>query len=227
MMDIEMTSPIGPMIATGCEETRRLEFPGYAAEVDLCNLLQSMTLSKRKTMKDLEGPTATQPSVPYALQGVNGLDANTEDLAYLSDASESSSSKCSSCDPHPTSDNSSRTAAAATTTTIPTSRLPACHFLQSILASLAPESPVLSPSPYPYPVASTCFQTTDGAYVDTILIHRSLQNAFPPGHRGCAVALQEIARALELRSWQAGRDSDADAVAALRQEAFLMTSYHG
>lgn len=51
MMDIEMTSPIGPMIATGCEETRRLEFPGYAAEVDLCNLLQSMTLSKRKTMK--------------------------------------------------------------------------------------------------------------------------------------------------------------------------------
>lgn len=219
-MDIEMTSPIGPMIATGCEETRRLEFPGYAAEVDLCNLLQSMTLSKRKT-KDLEGPTTTQPSVPYASQGVNGLDANTEDLAYLSDASESSNSKCSSCDPHPTSDNS-RTA----TTIIPTSRLPACHFLQSILASLAPESPVLSPSPYPYPVAST-FQTTDGAYVDTILIHRSLQNAFPPGHRGCAVALQEIARALELRAWQAGRDSDADAVAALRQEAFLMTSYHG
>lgn len=227
MMDIEMTSPVGPVIATGYEETRRLEFPGYASEVDLCNLLQSMSLSKRKT-KDLEGPiTATEPSVLYALQGVNALDANTEDLAYLSDASESSSSKCSSCnDPHPTTDHSRTTAITTTTTTtvIPASPLPACHFLQSILASLAPESPVLSPCPYPYPVASTAFQTTDGAYLDTILIHRSLHSAFPPGHKGCAVALQEIARALELRAWQAGRDSDAEAAMALRHEAFMTAS---
>jgi len=79
---------------------------------------------------------------------------------------------------------------------------------------------VLSPFPYPYPVASA-FQTTNGAYLDTILTHRSLLSAFPPGHRGCAVALQEIARAVELRAWQADRDADAEAVAALRQEAFL------
>lgn len=50
-----MTSPIGPVIATGYEETRRLEFPGYASEVDLCNLLQSMSLSKRKTKKGSRG----------------------------------------------------------------------------------------------------------------------------------------------------------------------------
>lgn len=41
------------------------------------------------------------------------------------------------------------------------------------------------------------------------------------------MALQEIARALEVRAWQAGRDSDAEAVAALCQEAFLMTAFHG
>lgn len=58
-MDIEMTSPIGPMIATGCEETRGLEFPGYAGEVDLCNLLQSMSLAKRKTKKGSRGANNT------------------------------------------------------------------------------------------------------------------------------------------------------------------------
>lgn len=67
MMDIEMTSPIGPMIATGCEETRRLEFPGYAAEVDLCNLLQSMTLSKRKTKKGSRGTNNNATLCPVCL----------------------------------------------------------------------------------------------------------------------------------------------------------------
>ena len=79
---------------------------------------------------------------------------------------------------------------------------------------------MLCPCPYPYPAASA-LQTTNGAYLDTILTHRSLQSAFPPAHRGCAVALQEIARAIEVRAWQADRDGDAEAVAALRQEAFL------
>lgn len=51
MMDIEMTSPVGPMISTGFDETRALGYPGYATEVDLCNLLQSMTLSKGKNKK--------------------------------------------------------------------------------------------------------------------------------------------------------------------------------
>lgn len=62
-----MTSPIGPMIATGCEETRRHEFPGYAAEVDLCNLLQSMTLSKRKTKKGSRGTNSNTTLCPVCL----------------------------------------------------------------------------------------------------------------------------------------------------------------
>ncbi|KIM52894.1 hypothetical protein SCLCIDRAFT_483374 [Scleroderma citrinum Foug A] len=53
MMDIEMTSPVGPMISTGFDETHGLGYSvrGYASEVDLCNLLQSMTLSKGKNKK--------------------------------------------------------------------------------------------------------------------------------------------------------------------------------
>ncbi|KAL4064284.1 hypothetical protein V8B97DRAFT_2010933 [Scleroderma yunnanense] len=211
-MDIEMTSPVGPML----DETRRLGYSGYAAEVDLCNLLQSMTLSKGKSKAH---ELATTPYVPYVSQSASEHDADTEDLVYHSDASESSSSKCSSCDLAPIDPPTH-------SPIIPASPLPACHFLQSILASLAPESPVLSPFPYPYP-AALAFQTTNGAYLDTILTHRSLLNAFPPGHRGCAVALQEIARAVESRAWQADRDSDAEAVAALRQEALLtMATYH-
>jgi hypothetical protein len=34
--------------------------------------------------------------------------------------------------------------------------------------------------------------------------------------------LHEIARAIEVRAWQADRDSDAEAVAALRQEAHVV-----
>ncbi|KAG6332432.1 hypothetical protein ID866_6660 [Astraeus odoratus] len=217
MMDIEMTSPVGPLITTGFDETRGFGFSGYAAEVDLCKLLQSMSLSKTKH-KDPEAE-ATTPCAPCASQSANEHDVDTEDLAYLSDGSESSNSKCSSCDPHPTAPSTSSPA-------IPASPLPACHFLQSILASLAPESRVLSPFPYPYPASASAFQTTNGAYLDTILTHRSLLAAFPPGHRGCAVALQEIARAVELRAWQADRDSDAEAVAALRQEAYLTGQYN-
>lgn len=182
---------------------------------------------------------ATAGYVPHVSQSANEHDASTEDPAYLvstppaspptpliltqntlhqSDASESSSSKSSSSDqPHTDSQPTSSTIAHP-------SQLPACHFLQSILASLAPESPVLSPSPYPYPAANA-FQTTNDVYLDTLLLHRGLLGAFPPAHKGCAVALHEIARAIEVRAWQADRDSDAEAVAALRQEAYIVAHW--
>ncbi|KAG8220427.1 hypothetical protein J3R82DRAFT_3119 [Butyriboletus roseoflavus] len=162
--------------------------------------------------------TETAGYVPYVSQSANEHDASTEDPAYHSDASESSSSKSSSSDqPHTDSLPTSSTIARH-------SQLPACHFLQSILASLAPESPVLSPSPYPYPAANA-FQTTNGVYLDTLLLHRSLLAAFPPAHKGCAAALHEIARAIEVRAWQADRDSDAEAVATLRQEAYIVAHW--
>ncbi|KIK97965.1 hypothetical protein PAXRUDRAFT_135174 [Paxillus rubicundulus Ve08.2h10] len=211
--DIEMTSPVRPMIAADYDQDHEYGFPAYQSQVDLCQLLQAMSLSKGK----LKAPAA-EVTVPYASQSANEHDASTEDLAYHSDAWESSSSKSSSSDRHLT--DSLPTMSVAV---LPSS-LPACHFLQSILASLAPESPVLSPSPYPYPVASP-FQTTNGAYLDTILLHRSLLSAFPPAHKGCAATLQEIARALETRTWRADRDSDAEAVVALRQEACLTVNW--
>ncbi|KIJ65948.1 hypothetical protein HYDPIDRAFT_27161 [Hydnomerulius pinastri MD-312] len=214
-MDIEMTSPVGPMIAVNYDEDRGYGIPAYQAEVDLCELLQTMSLSKGKSKVPV---TEITSYVPYASQSANEHDAGTEDPAYHSDAWESSSSKSSSSDQHPTE------SLPTSSIVVHHSPLPACHFLQSILASLAPASPVLSPSPYPYPAASA-FQTTNGAYLDTILTHRSLLGAFPPAHKGCAATLQEIARALELRAWQADRDSDAEAVAAFRQESFLTASW--
>ncbi|KAG2339551.1 hypothetical protein BDR05DRAFT_1003217 [Suillus weaverae] len=191
----------------------------YGAEFDLCELLQTLTLSKGRTKwRKVPENDPTVPAVPYALQRASEDAANTEDPAYHSDA-ESSSSKSSSCDPLTTTNH-----LLTSSIIVPRSPLPACHFLQSILASLAPESHVLSPSPYPYP-ASSHFRTTGGEYLDTILTHRALLSAFPPAHRGCAIALQEIARAVEVRAWRADRESDAEAVATLRQEAFLTSTW--
>ncbi|KAG1727669.1 uncharacterized protein EDB91DRAFT_888614 [Suillus paluster] len=190
----------------------------YGAEFDLCELLQTLTLSKGKTKAPENDPTV--PVVPYALQRGSEDAANTEDPAYHSDA-ESSSSKSSSCDLTTT---TTTTHLPTSSMIVPPSPLPACHFLQSILASLAPESHVLSPSPYPYPMSSQ-FRTTGGEYLDMILTHRALLSAFPPAHRGCAVALQEIARAVEVRAWRADRESDAEAVATLRQEAYLTSAW--
>ncbi|KAF8841737.1 hypothetical protein BDN67DRAFT_1010401 [Paxillus ammoniavirescens] len=213
--DIEMTSPVRPMIAANYDQGHGYGFPAYQSEVDLCQLLQAMSLSKGKFKAPAAEVTAY---VPYVSQSANEHDASTEDLAYHSDAWESSSSKSSTSDQHLT--DSLPTSSVA----VPPSTLPACHFLQSILASLDPESPVLSPSPYPYPIASP-FQTTNGAYLDTILLHRSLLGAFPPAHKGCAATLQEIAKALEMRTWRADRDSDAEAVVAIRQEAYLIVNW--
>lgn len=211
-----MDSPVGPLIVRDYDESHSHGISVYGAEFDLCQLLQTLSLSKGKTKAPENDPTLS--AVPYALQRVSEDAANTEDPAYHSDA-ESSSSKSSSCD-LPTTTNHLPTSSI----TVPRSPLPACHFLQSILASLAPESHVLSPSPYPYP-ASSHFRTTGGEYLDTILTHRALLSAFPPAHRGCAMALQEIARAVEMRAWRADRESDAEAVATLRQEAFLTSTW--
>ncbi|OJA12756.1 hypothetical protein AZE42_07932 [Rhizopogon vesiculosus] len=219
MMDIDMQSPVGPVIVTDYNASHSHGVV-YGNEFDLCELLQTLTLSKGKTKAPEIDPTVHV--VPYASQRVSGDAANTEDPAYHSDA-ESSSSKSSSCD-HTSTATMTTTHLPTSSITVPHCPLPACHFLQSILASLAPDSPVLSPFPYPYPTSSH-FRTTGGEYLDTILTHRALLSAFPPAHLGCAVALQEIARALEVRAWRADRESDAEAVAALRQEAFLTSTW--
>ncbi|KAG1762352.1 hypothetical protein EDD22DRAFT_582469 [Suillus occidentalis] len=240
MMDIDMDSSVGPVIVTNYDESHSHGISVYGAEFDLCELLQTLTLSKGKTKVGTSPSLShksltpqwrkapendpTVPVVPYALQRASEDAVNTEDPAYHSDA-ESSSSKSSSCDPHTTTTTSTPTNHLPNSSIlVPRSPLPACHFLQSILASLAPESHVLSPSPYPYP-ASSHFRTTGGEYLDTILTHRALLSAFPPAHRGCAIALQEIARAVEVRAWRADRESDAEAVATLRQEAFLTSTW--
>ncbi|KAG2050870.1 hypothetical protein BDR06DRAFT_959602 [Suillus hirtellus] len=223
-MDIDMDSPVGPVIVTDYDELHSHGIPVYGAEFDLCELLQTLTLSKGKTKAPENDPT--HPAVPYALQRAGEDAANTEDPAYHSDA-ESSSSKSSSCD-LPTTTTTTTTNSTnhlpTSSVIVPRSPLPACHFLQSILASLAPESRVLSPFPYPYPTSSQ-FRTTGGEYLETILTHRALLSAFPPAHQGCATALQEIARAVEVRAWRADRESDAEAVATLRQEAFLTSAW--
>ncbi|KAN0081419.1 hypothetical protein V8E55_009043 [Tylopilus felleus] len=229
-MDIEMASPVGPLVAVAYNQDHQFGIPAYQSEFDICQLLQAMSLTKGKFKV---GPipfiseiiiddrwrkapeTTVVDYVPHVPQSANEHDANTEDPAYHSDASASSSSKSSCSDPpHTDSLPTSSTAAQL-------SPFPACHFLQSILASLVPESLALSPRPYPYPAANA-FQTTNGAYLDTLLVHRSLLAAFPPAHKGCAAMLHEIARAIEVRAWQADRDSDAEAVAALRQEAHVV-----
>ncbi|KAI9568882.1 hypothetical protein HD554DRAFT_683240 [Boletus coccyginus] len=212
-MDIEMASPVGPLVAVGYDQDHQFGIPAYQSEVDLCQLLQAMSLTKGK----FKVPVTDH--VPDASQSALEHDASTEGPAYHSDASESSKSS-SSCSVQPNTDSP------PTSSTIVHHpfQLPACHFLQSILASLVPESPVLSPSPYPYP-ATGAFQTTNGVYLDTLLLHRSLLAAFPPAHAGCAAALHEIARAIEVRAWRADRDSDAEAVAALRQEAYIVAHW--
>ncbi|EGN91879.1 hypothetical protein SERLA73DRAFT_191898 [Serpula lacrymans var. lacrymans S7.3] len=206
-MDIDMspaTSPITTISKYGHEHRA----PDY---IDLCDLLQTMSLSQSRLSKD--PGNALIPYAPSAYQRVNEHAASTHtvyDQAYHSDASESSNS--SFCDPLPTSSIIS-----------PVVSPPACLFLQSILASLAPASPVLSPYPHPYPLPMP-YETTGGAYLDTLFTHRALFGAFPPAHAGCAVALSEIARALEVRAWRADRDADAEAIVAFRCEALSVAS---
>ena len=73
-------------------------------------------------------------------------------------------------------------------------------------------------------VASDRFPTTGGDYLDTLFTHRDMYRAFPQGHQECVIALNDLARSIELRAWRADRDSDYEAVAAFRNEAWLIAN---
>jgi len=53
--DIEMTSPVRPMIAANYDQDHAYGFPAYQSEVDICQLLQAMSLSKGKFKKGSRG----------------------------------------------------------------------------------------------------------------------------------------------------------------------------
>ncbi len=73
-------------------------------------------------------------------------------------------------------------------------------------------------------LSSDRFPTTGGDYLETIFTHREVFRAFPQGHRECAVSFSDLANYLERREWRADRDSDAEAVAAFRHEAWVIAN---
>lgn len=73
-------------------------------------------------------------------------------------------------------------------------------------------------------LTSDRFPTTGGDYLEAIFTHREVFHAFPQGHRGCAVAFTDIASCLEKRAWRADRDADYEAVAAFRNEAWVIAN---
>jgi hypothetical protein len=68
-------------------------------------------------------------------------------------------------------------------------------------------------------------QTSCGEYLELIFIHREAFAALPSAHVGCSAGFSALARALELRAWRADRDSDAEAVAAFRHEAWMVAAW--
>lgn len=69
--------------------------------------------------------------------------------------------------------------------------------------------------------------TTNGEYLDVIFMHRGITSASPSAHRDCARGFSDIAHLLEKRAWRADRDSDLEAVAAFRYEAWsIVDSLH-
>lgn len=68
------------------------------------------------------------------------------------------------------------------------------------------------------------YPTTGGEYLEAIFTHREVFNAYPPGHRECALAFSDIASSLERRPWRADRESDGEAVAAFRNEAVVIAN---
>ena len=73
-------------------------------------------------------------------------------------------------------------------------------------------------------LTSNRFITTGGEWLDVIFTHREVFNAYPQGHRECAVGFTDLASFLESREWRADRDSDAEAIAAFRHEAWVIAS---
>ena len=75
------------------------------------------------------------------------------------------------------------------------------------------------------PDAADELQTSCGAYLELIFIHREAFAARPAAHAGCSAGFSALARALELRAWRADRDADDEAVAAFRHEAWMVAAW--
>jgi len=87
-----------------------------------------------------------------------------------------------------------------------------CAFLEALTHSYDPD-------------ALDELQTTCGAYLELIFIHREAFAARPSAHAGCSAGFSALARALELRAWRADRDADTEAVAAFRHEAWMVAAW--
>jgi hypothetical protein len=87
-----------------------------------------------------------------------------------------------------------------------------CAFLEALTRSYDPD-------------AADELQTTCGAYLELIFIHREAFAARPSAHAGCSAGFSALARALELRAWRADRDADSEAVAAFRHEAWMVAAW--
>lgn len=73
-------------------------------------------------------------------------------------------------------------------------------------------------------VSSGLYPTTGGDYLETIFTHRDMFRAYPQGHQECVLGFHDLARAIERREWRTDRDSDAEAVAAFRNEAWIIAN---
>lgn len=83
-----------------------------------------------------------------------------------------------------------------------------CAYLRTIMSQLSSED---------YP-------TTGGGFLDTILTHREILQSYPAAHQECARGFSDLAQIMEKREWRADRDADAEAVAAFRNEAWVVWS---
>jgi len=194
--------------------------------------------------------------ITTAPSGANARMPPSDDPAggYLSDTSEASARSSSSSAygsssqpiPQPTSPPAQEELPSSSIVAPRPAGPAPCPFLQSTLASLAPAPAYPAIEPYPARPQGEAhahaqeegrgrgkgLTTTNGAYLETLLTHRALLGAFPPGHAGCGDALREIAREVEVRAWRAWDgewrpdwDGDAEAVAAFRQEAYLVDTW--
>ena len=68
------------------------------------------------------------------------------------------------------------------------------------------------------------YATTGGDYLEIIFTHREAFHAFPDGHRTCAIGFSDIAADLERREMRPDRESDPEAAAAFRHEAWVIAS---
>ncbi|KAH9920904.1 uncharacterized protein B0H18DRAFT_1086260 [Fomitopsis serialis] len=68
------------------------------------------------------------------------------------------------------------------------------------------------------------YATTGGDYLEIIFTHREAFHAFPDGHRTCAIGFSDIAMDIERRETRPDRESDPEAAAAFRHEAWVIAS---